>query len=96
MIFKIYLAISLTVVVLFALYNLSLANRAKQKYGVKIKFNGGYKDNAGVLLSWIKMIVISFIPIYNIIMLIILVFFQNKITEKTDCMINEMIEKEEN
>lgn len=95
--FKVYLLISIIVLVLFVLHNLSGINRSQHKMkGKEINKENTYKDKAGTILVWMKMMVVSFIPIYHILMLIILLFFSSKIIEKTDKIVEETIKKMEN
>ena len=93
MLLKIYLGISVLVFVLFVLQNLSGVNRAKNKYGDELSKYGKQKDVAGSILSWLKLVIISFIPIYHILMLIVLVFYTSKINEKSDELVKSAIEK---
>lgn len=83
MIIKIYLIISILTLIMLILQSSSEINRVKNKYGDKLdEFEK--KDIVGTILSWIKMMIISFIPIYHIFMIVGFVFFTSKITERTD------------
>lgn len=94
MLLKIYLGISVLVFVLFVLQNLSGFKRAKNKYGDELSRYVGQKDVAGFILSWLKIVIISFIPIYHILILIVLVFCTSKTNEKLDELVKSAIEKE--
>lgn len=84
MLLKIYFTISILTLILFSLQNLSGINRVKNKYGNDLDKFEGKKDIAGAIMAWLKIAIISFIPLYNLFMLVILVFFTSKITEQTD------------
>lgn len=84
MLLKIYLGISVLTLILFALQNLSGINRVKNKYGDELDKFEENKDITGTIMAWLKMAIVSFIPLYNILMLIILIFFTSKLTEKID------------
>lgn len=100
MLLGIYLCISVVTVILFTLYNLSSINQVKHKLKDKIdttETNEKQYDFAGVLLSWIKMFVVSFVPILNILMLIVLLFFADKIQKEiVNKRIDGIIERKEN
>ena len=71
----------------------------KNKYGKEIDDvvkETKKKDIAGIVLGWLKAVIISFIPIYNIILLIVMLFFGNKIEEKSDEMVKSALTKENN
>lgn len=93
MLLKIYLIVSILTLILFALQNLSGINRVKNRYGDELDKFKGKKDVAGIIMVWLKMVIISFIPLYNILMLIILIFFTSKITERTDEIVKNAVEK---
>lgn len=98
MLLKIYLGISIITFILMVLNNFSIVNRMKNKYGKEIdaKSNETKKDIAGIVLGWLKAVIMSFIPIYNIILLIVMLFFGNKIEEKSDEMVKSALAKENN
>lgn len=96
MLLNIYLGISGVTLVLFILHNLSGINRAKYRLKNEQLYSEKHNDFAGFLLSWIKIVIISFIPIYNILMLIILLFCSNEVTKKTDDIIDKAIKGKEN
>lgn len=93
MLLKIYLIISILTLILFALQNLSGINRVKNRYGDELDKFDGKKDIAGTVMAWLKMAIISFIPLYNIFMLVILVFCSSKINEKADEIVKNAVEK---
>ena len=99
MLLKIYLGISVLTLVLMILNNFSIVNRMKNKYGKEIEEKSKEtkkKDVAGIILGWLKVAIMSFIPIYNIILLIVMLFFGNKIEEKSDEMVKNALAKENN
>lgn len=96
MLLNIYLGISGVTLVLFILHNLSGINRAKHKLKDENLYSEKHNDFAGLLLSWIKIVIISFIPIYNILMLIVLLFCSNEIAKRTDEIIGKTLEEREN
>lgn len=91
---NIYLGISGVTLVLFILHNLSGINRVKRKLKDENLYSEKHNDFAGVLLSWIKIVIISFIPIYNILMLIVLLFCSNEATRRTDDVIDKALKRE--
>lgn len=93
MLLKIYLGISVLTLILFALQNLSGINRVKNKYGDELDKFEENKDITGTIMAWLKMAIVSFIPLYNILMLIILIFFTSKLTEKIDENVKNAVEK---
>lgn len=99
MLLKIYLGISILTLVLMILNNFSIVNRMKNKYGKEIEEKSKEtkkKDIAGIILDWLKVVIMSFIPVYNIILLIVMLFFGNKIEEKSDEMVKNALAKENN
>lgn len=99
MLLKIYLGISIITFILMVLNNFSIVNRMKNKYGKEIDAKSKEtkkKDIAGIVLGWLKAVIMSFIPIYNIILLIVMLFFGNKIEEKSDEMVKSALAKENN
>ena len=83
MLLKIYLGISVLTFVLYTLIDFSLQNKMKHKYADKMKENKNKeKDVFGVIFSWLRLVIMSFIPIYNILLLIVIIF-------KSDEIINE-------
>ena len=99
MLLKIYLGISIITFILIVLNNFSIVNRMKNKYGKEIDAKSKEtkkKDIAGIVLGWLKAVIMSFIPIYNIILLIVMLFFGNKIEEKSDEMVKSAPAKENN
>lgn len=99
MLLKIYLGISIITFILIVLNKFSIVNRMKNKYGKEIDAKSKEtkkKDIAGIVLGWLKAVIMSFIPIYNIILLIVMLFFGNKIEEKSDEMVKSALAKENN
>jgi len=92
---NIYLGVSGVTLVLFILHNLSGINRAKYRLKDENLYSEKHNDFAGVPLSWIKMVIISFIPIYNILMLIVLLFCSNEVTKRTDEIIDKAFKEKE-
>lgn len=96
MLLNIHLGISIVTFVLYVLQNLSLQNRIEQKYGDKLKENQTRKkDISGAILSWLRLVVMSFTPIYNILLLIVIVFMSDKIVVKSDEMVEEALNEED-
>lgn len=80
MLLKIYLGISVLTFVLYTLINFSLQNKIKRKYTDKMKENKNKKkDVFGVIFSWLRLVIMSFIPIYNILLLIVIIFKSDEI-----------------
>ena len=99
MLLKIYLGISIITLICMILTNFSLVNKMKNKYGDEIDAKlkkTKQKDIAGTILSWLKTVIMSFIPLYNIVLLIVILFFMNKVEEKSDEMEKSALEKENN
>ena len=96
MLLKIYLGISILTLVLYTLTNFSLQNRMKRKYTDKIKekLNNG-KDISGIIFSWLRLIVMSFIPIYNILLLLILIFKSGEVMLQGEKRVKEALYKED-
>ena len=99
MLLKIYLCISILTLICMILTNFSLVNRTKNKYGDEIDAKSKEtkkKDIAGTILSWMKVVIMSFIPLYNIVLLVVVLFFMNRVEEKSDEMVKSALEKENN
>lgn len=99
MLLKIYLGISILTLICMILTNFSLVNKMENKYGDEINAKAKKtkkKDIAGTILACLKVVIMSFIPIYNIILLIVILFFMNKVEEKSDEMVKSALEKENN
>ncbi len=97
MLLKIYLSISILTLICMILTNFSLVNRIKNKYGDEIDAKSKEtkkKDIAGTILSWLKVVIMSFIPLYNIVLLVVVLFFMNKVEEKSDEVVKSALEKE--
>ena len=56
----------------------------KNKYKEKLDTIETKTDLAGSILAWLKIAIISFIPIYHILMLIVIIFMGDKITKRSD------------
>ena len=90
MIFYIYLVISLLTAVLLMLMNISTLHTIKEKY--KDQLPSGYKtDVAGNTSAYIKIIILGFIPIYNMFMLLMLIFKSNIFFDRAEEMIKEKL-----
>lgn len=80
MLLKIYLGISVLTLVLYTLVNFSLQNKMKRKYADKInEKKNKKKDISGVVFSWLRLVIMSFIPIYNMLLLFVLIFKSDEI-----------------
>ena len=84
MLTKIYLGISILTLICYILTNLSTIQRVKNKYKEKLEIVETKSDLAGSILAWLKITIISFIPIYHILMLIVIIFMGDKITKRSD------------
>ena len=87
MLLKIYLGVSIITFICLVLTNLSILNRAINKYGDKIEQNAKQikkKDRAGLVLVWLKILIASFIPVINIVMLLTVIFVVDKVVKKSD------------
>ncbi|MCD7996486.1 MAG: hypothetical protein LUH21_04550 [Clostridiales bacterium] len=88
MIFKIYLVISSVTFILYLLKDVSLTRLAKEKCNTGKNVN---KDITGILFAYLKLLVISFIPIFNILFLIVILFMEDKLNKEANRIINEAI-----
>ena len=84
MLLKIYLCISILTLICYILTNLSAIQRVKNKYKEKLDTVETKSDLAGSILAWLKIAIISFIPIYHILMLIVIIFMGDNITKRSD------------
>jgi hypothetical protein len=91
MILYIYLGISILTLVLFLLTNSSLIHTVKGK--IKDLPDKHDKDKVGLIGSYVKLVVISFIPLVNVFFLFLLLFCGNEINKRTNKMVDEAIEK---
>jgi uncharacterized membrane protein len=91
MVLYIYLGISLLTMILFLLTNVSSIHIAKSK--IKNLSDKQNKDKAGLIIAYLKLIIISFIPLVNIFFLFLMLFFGNEISKKANVIIDEAIEK---
>lgn len=97
MLLKIYLCISILTLISMILINFSLVNRVKNKYGDEIDAKSKKtkkKDVAGTILLFLKLVIMSFIPMYNIVLLVLILFFMDKIEQKEDEMIKSALQEE--
>lgn len=96
MLLKIYLGISILTLVLYVLTNFSLQNRMKRKYADKIKEKlNKKKDISGIIFSWLRLVILSFIPIYNILLLLILIFKSDEVMFQGEKQVKEALYKED-
>lgn len=68
------------------------------KYNDKIdheKIRKRKKNIAESILSWIKMVFLCFIPIYNIALIVVIVFFRDKIKKATEKAVMDALEQDE-
>ena len=91
MIFKIYILISVLTLAMILITNASILHSSKSKLKDKIDINE--KDRAGILIAYLKIAIISFIPFVNIFLLFILVFFNGEIDKRVDKLIDESVSK---
>lgn len=91
MILYIYLGVSILTFIVFVLTNASLIHTAKGK--IKDLPNKHEKDKAGLVISYLKLFIISFIPIVNVFFLFILLFCGDEINKRTSKIIDAAIEK---
>lgn len=99
MLLKIYLGISILTLICYVLANFSTMQRVRNKYKEQLDTIETKTDLAGIILSWLKIVIISFIPIYHILMLIVIVFMGDKITARSDEIIENALrnaDKKEN
>lgn len=99
MLLKIYLGISILTLICYVLTNFSTIQRVKNKYKEKPDTIETKTDLAGSILLWLKIVIISFIPIYHILMLIVIVFMGDKITIRSDKIVENALrnaDKKEN
>ncbi len=96
MLLKIYLGISILTLVLYTLVNFSLENKMKHKYADKIKEKKNKKKNIpDIIFSWLRLVVMSFIPIYNILLLLILIFKSDEIMIQGEKQVKEVLYQED-
>ena len=96
MLLKIYLGISVLTLVLYTLLNFSLQNKMKRKYADKInEKKNKKKDISGVVFSWLRLVIMSFIPIYNILLLFVLIFKSDEIMLQGEEKIKEALYNED-
>ena len=91
MILYIYLGISVLTLIIFILTNLSLIHGVKTK--IKDIPDKQNKDVAGLINAYLKLAIISFIPLVNIFMLIIVLFYGDEINKRTNKLVEDAIEK---
>ena len=92
MIFKTYLVISSVTFILYLLKDVSLTCLAKEKCNTGKNVN---KDITGILFAYLKLLVISFIPIFNILFLIVILFMEDKLNKEANRIINEAIKNKQ-
>lgn len=85
----IYLGISILTFIIFSLTSASLIHVAKSK--IKDLPDKYEKDKAGLINSYLKLFIISFIPFVNIFFLFTLIFCGNEINKRTNKMVDEAI-----
>lgn len=96
MLLKIYLGISVLTLVLYTLLNFSLQNKMKRKYADKInEKKNKKKDISGVVFSWLRLVIMSFIPIYNILLLFVLIFKSDEIMLQGEEKVKEALYNED-
>lgn len=95
MLLKIYLIISVVTLICVILANLSMVNRAMNKYGDQIEEykQEGKKDIPGIILAFLKVVIIAFIPIVNVLMLLRVIFLWDKVVAKCDANVENALEE---
>jgi hypothetical protein len=93
MIFYIYLGVSILTLTIMILTNLSLIHNVKEK--TKDIPDKRKKDRAGLVNAFLKIAVISFIPLVNLFFLLLMIFYGEEINKNTNKMIDEAIKKSE-
>lgn len=88
MLLRIYLIISVLTFICMALTNLSIIETVKNKYKKELDELETQPNVAEIILVWLKVLIISFIPVYNVMMLLCIIFIGNDIAAKT----NEYVE----
>ena len=96
MLIKIYLGISILTLICYILTNLSAIQRVKNKYKEKLDTVEAKSDLAGSILAWLKIAIISFIPIYHILMLVVIIFMGDKITKRSDEIVENALRNADN
>ena len=71
-------------------------NTAKNKRREKLETVETKYDLAGSILAWLKITIISFIPIYHILMLIVIIFMGDKITKRSDEIVENALRNADN
>jgi hypothetical protein len=98
MLLKIYLGISFLTLICMVLYIFSLENKISNKYGKQFAEKAKEttkKDIPGAILAWLKILITSFIPIFNVFILIIIIFFEKNIYEQTDEIVEKTLKEKE-
>lgn len=96
MLLKIYLGISILTFILYTLQNFSLQNKMKRKYANKIKEKlNKKKDISGIIFSWLRLAILSLVPIYNILLLLILIFKSDEIMIEGEKQVKEALYNED-
>lgn len=96
MLLKVYLSISVLTLICYVLTNFSTMQRVKNKYKEKLDTIETKTDLAGSILAWLKIAIISFIPIYHILMLIVIIFMGDKITKRSDEIVGNALRDADN
>ena len=91
MLLYIYLGVSILTFIVFLLTNASLIHAVKGK--IKDLPDEHRKDKAGLVNSYLKLFIISFIPLVNVFFLFILLFCGDEINKRTNKLVEAAIEK---
>lgn len=84
MLLELYLGISIITLIVFILTIKSLENQAINKYEDRFKQVDKMhkKDAAGQILSCLQMLIVSFVPILNIMLLLVIIFNYSDLRKK--------------
>ncbi|HHX71284.1 MAG TPA: hypothetical protein GX708_24980 [Gallicola sp.] len=91
MMLYIYLGISILTLIVFLLTSASLIHTAKGK--IKDLPKKLDKDKAGLVNAYLKLVIISFIPLVNVFFLLVMLFGSNEINKRANKMIDDANEK---
>ncbi len=82
MLLKIYLAISIITFAISVVGNIGLAHKFRNKYS-KEDYAKAYQTNTwSVIYSWLRSLLVCFIPIFNIILLLTILFGADEIEKR--------------
>lgn len=82
MLLKIHLIISVVAFVLTVICNIGLAYQVRDKYGKEAYLKTCKTNTFSSIFSWLKSLLICFLPIYNIVYLLVMLFCTKEIERR--------------